>query len=230
MGAQLQIVLLKSIIYALSLQTVTQHFFEKTAVVWGIGTNMVQMCVSICVHDERPSLLRAVHTWYYVITWPSTCVSPLPFLGLAQNWGFRSILNLTEWYLWRTTFIKHAILSIILEVIDLTLYIMHYIVHMAVCLALNLELLQHNQIIEKKRKLWMLTLHTDPIKYISIMKVCKLLMAIKHFYYISHLGLLIIHFVLPATFTCIIDLLSLYLSMHYFSESICYLIVFHSFL
>ena len=33
MGAQLQIVLLKSTIYVLSLQTGTQHFFEKTAVI-----------------------------------------------------------------------------------------------------------------------------------------------------------------------------------------------------
>jgi len=33
MGAQLQTVLLKSRIYVLLLQTVTQHFFEKSAVI-----------------------------------------------------------------------------------------------------------------------------------------------------------------------------------------------------
>ena len=51
MGAQLQTVLLKSRIYVLLLQTVTQHFFEKSAVIWGRNTNKVQICVLIGTHD-----------------------------------------------------------------------------------------------------------------------------------------------------------------------------------
>jgi len=56
----------------------------------------------------------------------------------------------------------------------------------------------------------MLTLHTDPIKYISVMKFCKSLMAIHYFYCISHSELLMVRFLLLATFSCVIYFLYTY--------------------